>query len=352
MEKNLKILIVRLSAIGDVVHSLPILHALKSRFPHCTIGWVVEDKAADLIIDNPLIDNVYVIPKQKWKKNKSYLKNTLEFFQIIKKIQNEKYDIAIDLQELLKSAVITYLSKAPRRIAHKKTREFAEFFVNEKLPAHNIFDPDKMIIERYLEAASYLGADTKDIKFSLPVINDTIKENVTNLLKNIDSTKKTIAFIPGTIWQTKHWIEPYWQQLFLNTYKEYNVIFIGSNKESELIYKITTGIANDKYTSLAGRTSLLELIEVFKRCNMVISTDTGPMHIANATQIPDIISIFGATSYKRSCPYGKNNIALSANIKCQPCFKRKCYNKKQDMECMKLITPELILKKINEKFIL
>lgn len=348
-KNNIRILIVRLSAIGDVIHSMPILHSLKRKFPDSQIGWVVEDRAADLIIDNPLIDRVYVMPKQRWKKRGFSINNIKEFISVINSIKSEQYDIAIDLQELFKSAFITYLSGAKRKIAHSKTREFAHIFANEKLKAHNTFDPNKMIIERYLEPAEYLGAPIDEVKFSLPPVTQPTINKVDKLFKDIDKNKPVIAFIPGTIWKTKHWIEEYWNVTLKQLCDENNIIFIGANTDLGLISRITADVPAGKYISLAGKTNLLELIEVFNRCNIVIATDTGPAHIANATDKPVIITIFGPTSYKRSCPYGDKHYALSTELDCQPCFERKCTRKNIHMECMKIIDPNMVIKKVKEK---
>ncbi|MDD3013136.1 MAG: lipopolysaccharide heptosyltransferase II [Candidatus Gastranaerophilales bacterium] len=348
MNEKIKILIVRLSAIGDVIHSLPILNALKKKFPEANISWVVEDKAADILLNNPLIDKVFIIPKKRWKKEGFSFNNIREFFDIISSIRKEEFDIAIDLQELFKSGIITYLSGAKRRIAHAKTREFADIFINEKLEAHDIFDPNKMIIERYLEPAKYLGASIDEIKFSLPPVNAETKAYIDNLLQNIDKSKPVIVFSPATIWPTKHWIESYWSELLEKLSSDNNIIFIGSENDNALINRITAKINTQNYISIAGKTTLLDLIELFNRTNILVTPDTGPAHIANATEKPIIISIFGATSYKRSSPYGEKHVAFSANLPCQPCFKRKC-TKKNPMECMKKITPDKVLETILHK---
>lgn len=346
MKQKLKILIVRLSAIGDVVHSLPVLHSLKTRFPECFIGWAVEDKASDILVNNPLVDRVYIFPKKKWKEHGFCAKNLFEFTSIINEIRKEKFDLAIDLQELFKSGLITFLSGAPRRIAHRGTREFADLFINEKLPAHNIFDPEKLIIERYMEPAKYLGADINEVKFSLPAIKDRTIEKVDSLLSCPDN-REIIIFSPATIWKSKHWLEKYWAQLLDKLSKDYRVIFTGTANDNTLIERIISLANTDDYLNLAGKTTILELIEVFKRSRYLIAPDTGPAHIANATQIPEIIMIFGSTGVRRTPPYGEKHSAIAAELPCQPCFKRVCPRKDFPMECMEKITPEMILAKIN-----
>lgn len=368
MIKQTKILIVRLSAIGDVIHCLPALHALRRKFPNAYIGWVVEDKAADILINNPLLDKVYVLPKKKWKAQGLTINTIREFVHFVKLIREEKFDIAIDLQELFKSGLMTFLSGAKRRIGHAKTREFADIFLNEKLKPHNIFDPDKMIIERYLEPAQYLGAPTDEVKFNLPPINQETKDYIDSFLENFKEDRPLIVFSPATIWSSKHWIEAYWSELLEKLSLRYNIVLVGSKEDINLINRIMRSgseqaerrlcrlgggelipVKSSNYLSLAGKTSLFQLIELFNRADILIAPDTGPAHIANATNKPVIITIFGSTSYKRTAPWGEQHEALSAELPCQPCFKRQCRRKDFKMECMKTITPDTIIKKINEK---
>ncbi|HBH18292.1 MAG TPA: hypothetical protein DDX14_05030, partial [Cyanobacteria bacterium UBA9579] len=274
-----------------MIHSLPVLHALRKKFPNAYIGWLVEDKAAEILINNPLIDQVYVLPKKKWKSQGLTLETCKEFHNFIKILRNEKFDIAIDLQELFKSGTLTYLSGAKRRIAHAKTREFADIFINEKLKAHDIFDPNKPVIERYLEVAQYLGAPIDEVIFSLPPVNDKAKNHIDNLLNNIDKNKPTVVLVPATTWPSKHWLENYWSELLDKLAPDNNVIFTGSAQDVDLINRITSKASTNDYLSLAGKTNLFELIELFNRSDIVIAPDTGPAYIANATSKPAIIMV-------------------------------------------------------------
>ncbi len=331
-----RILIVKLSALGDIAQSTPILHALRRKFPDNYIAWAVEDRNSDILINNPLIDEVFVLPKLR-------LKNFREYFLIIKKIREKKFDIAIDLQELLKSALVTWLSGAKRRIAHAGTREFAHLFINEKLPIHDNFDPNKLLLERYLEPAAYMGAPIDEIKFSLPPIHFETKDYVDKLLENTDNSKENIIFSPATIWTSKHWSEEYWSELMDKLAPDYNIIFIGTDKDKQLIGRIVNTAKSDNYLSLAGKTNIIQLIEVVNRAKYFIAPDTGPAHIANATQVPSIIMLFGSTGVRRTPPYGEKHKALAADLPCQPCFERICPRKDNYMECMKKLTPKRVL---------
>jgi len=341
MNSTKKILIIKLSAIGDIAQSTPILHALRRKFPNDYIAWAVEDKNAEIIENNPLINEVFLIPKLR-------LKNLKQYLSIINIIRTKKFDIVIDLQELFKSALIVGLSGAKRRIAHAKTREFAHVFINEKLPAHDNFDPDKRLLERYLEPAAYLGAPINEINFSLPPVLPETKIYVDKLLENIDKTKESVVFCPATIWKSKHWPEEYWAVLLKKLSHDYNIIFIGTEKDKQLIDRIAHKAQTEKYLSLAGKTNLSQLVEIYNRTQYLIAPDTGPAHISNALQNVKIIMLFGSTGVKRTPPYGEKHKALAVNLPCQPCFNRICPKKDNYMDCVKQLTPEMVLEALSE----
>jgi len=348
MQTRQKILIVRLSAIGDVVHSLPVLHALKKADPGVFLGWAVEEKAAGLIVGNPLVDRVHVMPSTAWKKRGLSWKNVAEFIAFVREIRDERYAISIDLQELFRSGAISFLSGAGRRIAHEGAREFADIFANEKLPFHDTFDPDKPIVERYLEPAAYLGAAVDEVKFSLPPASKGTREYVDELLMDTDGSKKTVVLSPATTWESKHWAEGYWSELLGKIADRCNVIFTGTQDDLDLIGRITAAARTARYLIVAGRTSLEQLTEVFRRADVVVAPDSGPAHIASATGIPAVICIFGSTAYKRSGPRGTKHFSMSAGIDCQPCFKRSCPRRNDKMACVRRMTPGDILSILGE----
>lgn len=350
-KKLMKILIIRLSAIGDAVHGIPAAYSIRKSFPNACISWVVEDKASGVILNNPLLDKVYVMPKQRWKEQGFSINTLKEIFDFFYKIRKEKYDVAIDLQELFKSGLTMFLSGAKRRIAHAKTREFADIFANEKLKAHDIFDNDRKVIDRYLEPARHLGCETSKIKFELPPVSDDDKWLVGEMIANIDKSKPTIVFSVATMWESKHWINEYWANLMDELKGRVNIVFTGVEKDNILISEIISLSNNSKYINLAGKTNLMQLIEVFNNSDMVIAPDTGPLHIANATHKPIIVGLYGSMSNIRTGPVGENNYALSANLDCSPCCNKNCAKDDGYMECMKKLTPDRVIDIIEKELL-
>ncbi len=340
-----KILIIRLSALGDTIHTLPLANAIKKQFPSVQLDWIVEDKASKFIINNPLINNVYELPKKKCKNNKNKFQNIIEFFKIIRKIQKEKYDIVIDTQQLLKSAIILGLSGGKRRIALDGGREFSFLFANEIIKTERKqFDINYHVVKRNLEIAKYLGC--KDLKedFILPDLSKEYSKEIIEIISKIDRNKKTIIIAPATTWENKHWEIDGWIEIINVLKTEYNIIITATKQEETLTQKILSNIKNNEnIIDLTGKTNLADIVYVYKNADIVITPDSGSCHIAWAINKPYIISLFFATSEKRTAPFGDKYYSLSADIACSPCMKKKCHRSSEINACRKTISPQKII---------
>ena len=324
------VLIVRLSALGDVIFNIPLANILKENGYRVT--WLTSEKGYDMLSCNPAVDEVILAPVEKWKKQNIF-KNLKAYFEIISYIQSQNYDITIDTQGLLKTCIWTAFSGSKRKIISKSAREGAVFAGNEIID--KLFTSwDSHVTQDYLKFAKHLGLSTENIKVTLPpAFPDTVKK-VDSLLAGIDNSKPIIAVCPATTWEAKHWNFDYWKELIERLGNKYTFIFTGTAKDNQLIEYISNG--NNKY-NLAGKTNLLELCEVFRRSDLVISLDSGSTHLAWATQVPKIVSIFCCTPKSRYAPLGDENkyIALQGNLPCQPCHKKHCKLKDQKNICTK-----------------
>ena len=342
-----KVLILRLSALGDTIHTLPVAYAIKKSYPDCKIGWVVEDKAQLFIKNNPLIDNCYVLPKKEWKSRGIFsLKNIKDFKNIIDSINSEHYDVVIDTQQLLKSAFILPFLNIKRKITLTGGREFSWIFANEIYPeSHQLFDSNYHVVNSNVEFAKHIGADLSEVKMVLRDADDSIKNKISDLLKNLDISKKTVVFSPATTWVNKHWNESYWSEVLKFLYGKVNVLFTGTATDLPLISRIIKGADFDDtfFTILAGKTNLEELAEVFRRADVVISPDSGSAHIAWAVEKPFVITLFSATAEKRSAPFGDRCFVLAPELDCRPCLKRQCRLKKDKNLCCRLVKPQELI---------
>lgn len=350
--KKLKILIIRLSAIGDTIHTLPMVYELRKSFPNAQIDWVVEQKAKQFVENNPLLDNVFVVEKLCFK-------NFSKVETVINKIRETVYDIAIDTQQLLKSGVFLHFVKAKRKIMLSGARELSFIFANEIVKAkHNLFDPNYHVVYRNLELVSHLnGVEYKqnyNPVFVLPDTSNEVKDKVDGLLKNIDNSKKTVVLSPFTTWQTKHFNDKFWSNLILKFNDLTNIVITGTSNDLEYLDNIFKLVGDknieNNIINLCGKTNLIELVEVFKRSDIVVSLDSGSSQIAWAVQKPYIISIFTSTSAKRTAPFGEKAKAFYPEISCYPCHQKVCkrHNKNHEL-CKKSINCDEIMSEIKKQ---
>lgn len=314
-----KVLIVRLSSMGDIIFHIPLANLFKSQ--GYQVGWVVSEKGYELLKGNPCVDNVYFVESKKWKK-RGWLhpKNFFEFLSILKSIRKEKYDIAIDCQRMFKSMYWMLLSGAKRRIISKDTREYAQLGANEVIP-YSLNNSGKHVILNSYEFAKYLGLNTDKIKFTLPATSDEVKEYVDSLLKDTDNSKPKVVIAPATTRDVKHWDRENWKTVIEGIKDDCTLIFTGTEADRELL----TYIGADNYINLCGKTNLESLRELFSRVDLVMSPDSGSAHLAWASERPAVIAIFTCTPPKLYGPFGNDEkyISINGGLSCQPCWNTK-----------------------------
>lgn len=336
-----RVLIVRLSSLGDVIFNLPLASVLKKAGYY--VAWITGEKGIDVIKNNPLVDDAILVPTGKWKKQPFY-KTFNEYLTIIKYIRSKKFDIVIDTQLLLKSFIWIAFSGAKRRIVSKGAREFSVLGGNEFIEPLST-DKSSHAIKNYLKYAEYLGLNVADYEVDLPVSPPETVDKVNNLLK-MKTDKPLVAICPATTWIPKHWAKDNWRVLVKLLDSDYNLIFLGTKNDSVLIDYISDGIG----LNLSGSTSVLDLIEIFRRVDLVLSLDNGCAHLAWATKHPKIITIFCCTPEYLYAPLGdsKKYISVSGNLRCQPCHQRVCKLKTSRNCCTMRPTAQEVYLKVQE----
>lgn len=361
----MKILIIKLSSIGDVVHTLPALYALRNAYPSAKIGWLVEEDASNILIGHPLLNDVFTIKKRGWFRD---FRGT---YNVAKNIRALDYDIVLDFQGLFKSGIWVFLSNGKRRIGFDKSREMSYIFLNEKLPP---YDPDKHAVERYLDLVKYLGInpvrslhnniesnksanqsgnlDTEtsngvkydSINFPIP-LTENEKKKVYGLLKTSGIREGTsfVVVNPMARWESKLWDTKKFAGLCNEIMDKFacRVVIVGasySEKNKEIAF-----LTNNRIIDLTGETTLRELAYLMSLSSVVITVDSGPMHIAAAMGVP-VIAIFGPTAPWRTGPYGKTHSIVRKELPCSPCFSRVCKGK--DNICMKEIEVRDVLDEV------
>ena len=341
----MNILIVKLSAIGDVVHTLPSLAALRNLYPDAHITWVIEEASSDLIQSHPYLDRVIISRRKKWiddLKHGRIDKSLREMKSFIHDLKARPYDLVIDFHGLFKSAMVVSLSSGKRKLGYDSMQELSGFFLNEKIPE----DMKKHAVDRYLDFPRYLGADVKEAEFLIP-IGEENKRNVEGLLRThgIEKEDKYVAISPVALWETKLWEDEKFARLcdLITEEQKVKVVFTGSDRGK--LERIQS-LMKSSSINLGGKTTLRELAYLYQLASLLITTDSGPMHIAAAVGTP-VIALFGPTDPLRTGPYGKGHEVIRKELPCSPCFLKKCDSKK----CMRDITVEEVFQAVKEKLV-
>ncbi len=332
----MNILIVKLSAIGDVIHTLPSLAALRTLYPKAHITWVVEQAAADLVIKHPFLDEVIVSGRKRWgrKLAAGRINGARRDFRVfLARLRARRYDLVIDFHGLFKSAMVVALSGGQRKIGYDSLQEFSGLFYNEKIPE----DMQKHAVDRYLDFPRHLGATIDKVEFVLP--DDPLADSkaLALLAEHGLDRRAFVAINPVAYWKTKLWDNDKFAGLADGIFEKLGLPVVFTGTEIEAIVPILRAMRT-KGVNLAGRTTLLELAAVYRRAQTVVTTDSGPMHLAAAVG-KKVVALFGPTDPDRTGPYGPGHTVIRSGLPCSPCLLKKC----DSMQCMKEIMPEQVL---------
>ena len=332
------ILIVKLSAIGDVIHALPVACALKQTYPDARITWVVEKAAYDLLTNNPYIDEIIIFDKPKFKSLTGLLSNGYQFSKLLK---DHNFDLAIDLQGLFKSAAISYLSGAPKRLVYCNARELSDK-IGQRICGNY---EHGHVVDQYLDVARHLGCKIDQVEFPMNIaeLEAQKAEDIANHA-GLKLENPYVVLAPGTNWPSKCWPTTHFAKLADELYNN-NIIpvIIGGPNDQRLAQEI---LANTHVPpiDLTGKTSLKQLAYIIKKSQAFVGGDTGPMHLAVAVG-RSVVTMFGPTDPKRNGPYGKNHKVLLGLHSCQGCWQRKC---PKNSDCLAEITVQQVVDKLQE----
>ncbi len=342
----MKILIIKLSAIGDVVQSLCVLDAIKHRYPKAQIDWLAGEAEATLLNGHPMLGRVITYPRRRFGElcASPFRWHSLgkEGRAFLKELRRDRYDIIVDLQGLLKSGVLTWLSRGRRKIGFASGREGSSLFLNEKLPP---YDPDEHAVLRYMRVAHHVGADReREPRFPLGIGKTEMNKAGQLIEYHGLEPGRIIGLIPGTRWETKHWTNEGFAATadLIRSETGFIPAILGGPGDRGLAAEISS-LSSGPVADLTGATDLKTLAALFTMITAVITTDTGPMHLAAAAGTP-VVALFGPTAPNRTGPFSPGAQVVSRGYSCSPCFQRKCTD---EIRCMKEITPAQVMRSLD-----
>lgn len=331
------IMVVKLSAIGDVIHALPVSYALKETFPEARVTWVVEPPAYELLTDNPYIDEIILFEKKKFKSLGGFLTN---FGPFKRRLQQNQYDAALDLQGLFKSAAIAYLSKAPVRLGTCNMRECSDKVSRPVIGPH----AQGHIVERYLDAARELGCRVDKVVFPMNVTarDEDLAARIMQQA-GADMANPYVVLAVGANWPNKRWPTKYFAALsdWLYSQKLIPVVIGGGVLDASLAAEIEAA-AEIPPVNLVGRTSLKQLAHIIRHARLTLGGDTGPVHLSAGVGTKTVM-VMGPTDANRNGPYGQLDNAIEADWDCKYCWKRAC---PKGRECLARISVDQVKDKI------
>lgn len=325
-----RILLIKPSSLGDIVHTLPVVSALKEQWPGSHITWLVKRQWAELVERAEGVDRVWPVDATV----RSWVRES-------RALRAERFDLAIDLQGLFRSAIVARCSGAPTRIGFANGREGSPWFYTQRVP---VVSPDVHAVDRYLSVAAALGVSLPDkprFRFRL------LEEDMTAVRKlcqgkSLSVDKPWVAMNMGARWPTKRWPLTSFAAVVDQLYGAHlgPVVMIGGSEERLYTDKVRA-LTNSPFIDLSGEVPLRCLPALLSKATAMITNDSGPMHIAAALGVP-VIALFGPTSAIRTGPYGAGHHVLAGQPSCSPCFSRICRHD-PEIECLRLIKPTQVV---------
>lgn len=322
-----RICLIKPSALGDIVQSLPVLTALRSRWPEAYIAWVANRGLSGILRGHPHLDEVIEFDRsprgwQGWAAVR----------RLASQLASRQFDLAVDLQGLLRSGLMTLATRAPRRVGLASAREGAAWTYTDSVAVDTL---EQSAVTRYWQVARALGCpgDPPQPRLGFtPALRNWARQQLGALPRPI------VAIHAGAQWETKRWPPRHFAEVARRAQTEFgaSVLLIGGPGEGQLADEIAAGLVGP-YANFAERTQLLELAALLEAADVVCSGDTGPMHLAAAVGAP-VVAVFTCTSPVRAGPYGSCHRVVATNVDCAASYLKRC----SKMICMQELTPDRV----------
>ena len=358
-----RILLIKLSAVGDVVHTIPVLNKLRRRYPDARIDWLVTPAIAELLRHHPGISNVIEFTRSDWKHPWRW-STYVNSLRLAARLKANDYELVVDMHGQLRTALATLATGAAVRIGFDRPRAKVWQASERILPAnarrhawkgaregswlaytHHMTVPtlDLHAVDRYLSVGRMLGLDAEPADFSFPVPR-AASERIAHLLGRHGAGANLLTMAAGTIWETKHWRTEGFAEVARHFMRRgHSVVLFGSARERaacQAVAALAPGAIN-----LAGETSLSEMAELIRRSTICLTNDSGPMHMAVALDRP-VVSIFGPTDELWIGPYRRPSAVVRANLACAPCYLRVLSRCPHGHACMQQVSAAAVIERI------
>ena len=335
----MKILILKPSSLGDVIQALPVLRLLKLHWPKAQIFWWVEAGLAPLLEGDPDLAGVVRFERKRWSRPRHWP----EMGRSIRGLRAQHFDLVIDLQCLARSAIFAWLANGKKLVGLDEVREGARGFYDLAVPRHSFHTH---AVDWYLSVLPHLGVPVH-ARFEWLPPRPAIAADVR---RKWPGTAQWLALQPGARWRNKRWPVEHFTTLVRALAREHpraQFVILGDHGDHPLGHAIAAAVPQ-QCLNLCGQTTLLEMVEWLRRCDLLITNDTGPMHAAAALGRP-LAALFGPTEPRRTGPYGRSHQVLRLDLPCSPCLKPRCRYVHPE-ECLRALSPTQVLAHLQPYF--
>ena len=358
-----RILLVKPSALGDVVHTIPLLPKLRLRFPRAQIDWFITPENAELVRHHPALSGVVLFDRKELAGIGRSWNATTELVRLLGRLRRTRYDLVIDLHGQMRSALVTLATGAPVRIGFdrpvRRSQTQSEHHELRNVPqrgwagaregswmaySHRIPIPtlDIHAIDRMLWLTPILGLDGAPADSRIYLSAET--EMNTDRLLEQHLLQQFGALVPGTIWETKHWDPERFAEVGLwLKQRGFSVVLLGTRRDQtrcQTIAKMCPGAID-----FSGQTNPAQLAAILKRAAICVTNDSGSMHLAVALERP-VVSVFGPTNPVQIGPYGRPEAVVRVAVPCSPCNFRQLSQCPHSHACMRQVSATMMIERV------
>jgi len=334
----LKILILKPSSLGDVIQALPVLRLLKLQHPQAEIYWWIDSGLAPLLEGDPDLTGIVRFERKRWGKPQHWP----EMLRSIRWLREQHFDLVIDLQCLLRSGAFAWLARGTFLAGLDEVREGARGFYDLAVPRKSFHTH---AVDWYLSVLPPLGVPVHPHFTWLP----ERPQMAADIQRKWPAENATLILLqPGARWKNKRWPATSFAELVRALAAKNAAVrfaILGDKGDQPLGERIAQA-APGRCLNLCGATTLPEMVEWVRRGDLMVTNDTGPMHVAAALGKP-LLALFGPTAPERTGPYGQLNQVMRLDLPCAPCLKSECTFEKTD-ECLRGLSPALVLARVEK----
>jgi heptosyltransferase I len=363
-----RILLIKPSALGDVVHTLPVLVKLRARYPRAQIDWLITPENAEVVRYHPALSNVVLFARGDFSKRGRRWRAFVSFFDLLKQIRSAKYELIIDMHGQVRSAFFALISGARVRIGFDRpvkrgltvsaehdlknipshgwrgAREGSWIAYTHRIPIPTL---DVHAIDRYLWVAPLLGLDDNPPDLTIH-LSPQATNKVNRLLEEhgVPASKPLVVLVPGTIWETKHWtIEGFAGVARQFLQDGFAVALAGTTRDQQRCRQIAAAAPGT--CDLSGKTTSADLAALIRRAEVAVTNDSGSMHVAASLGKP-MVSVFGPTNPVHIGPYERPESVVRVDLPCSPCNYRRLSQCPFDHACMKQVTSAMVVERVRK----